>query len=493
MKKWIIGLVCTIVVAAIIVGAIFLIPKNDDNAPPVEESIEIVCKDITISLNDKPVNLGLKVIKKGVLTYTKKISTDSDCIKIFGDLVIPKKVGTANVTIEISTTNNKYTKEVSVTVKPVDCDINLIIQDDLGNNINKLFVGENYNLIVTVNKKLNYDYNVSTSKNISQFKLIESKNNYYKFNFKVESLEKTQFLFEYLGDEELLEINTYEYIRDINIKINNELSNEINLDLFNPDYRTLANENGLYDSCTFNIIENNNCINEYKVEVSNENIARIEENNIIAINGGICDLIVSALDGSDYIKIFKIYVNNSNIQNLNFESAVVELEQNQVYELNANYYPIYSINNIEYYLDDKLIEDTNISFDAAGEYIIIAKDVYSNISTQLKIIVKESSIKYNFELSFSDSFLQECNGKFENDVLTISSSASIDVYFSISIQDCPYDLSCTIEFTNDNIVSGWQQYSNVITIGFLSQGETFVKLMLKENIEVSYTFKIVVL
>lgn len=488
MKKWIYVLICILVVGII---TAFVVPKQKDNPPPPNEKLEILCDDITMYLDDKPKQLKYEIINNQNLTYSKSVYTENDCVGVSNDYVFANKVGISDLTIKLTTSNSVFTKTIKVTVLETQCeiDIKVLKQNDI---VDKVFVGDLYTLEVSTSKKLNYDYQVYTSTNVGDFVLLEDEDNFYRFNFKVNSTGDTKFTFEYKGVEKSLTLKTYKYISNINVKFDDEFASFVNLTLFNNDYKDIANQNNLYDCCTFEILNSLNCINDYKVEVSNEYVAKIQDNKIVAISEGECNFVVYALDGSNYSKSYKVIVAKSKAESISFNVSGLELETNEGYELEATFTPVYAFCNIEYYLNNQKLENTKIAFSEAGQYIIIAKDSISNKTVSLIISVVQP-VEYIFELTFLESFMQEYNATFIDNVLTMTSQEEqSQVVFSIKIENNPYSYDCNIIYSNNNIVDSHDQILNSIIINFKAKGETYITLSLKDNSAISYVFKIVI-
>ena len=66
------------------------------------------------------------------------------------------------------------------------------------------------------------------------------------------------------------------------------------------------------------------------------------------------------------------------------------------------------------------------------------------------------------------------------------------IYFIIKIEKSIYSYDCNIIYSNPNIIDSDNQILNGIVINFNSKGETDIILSLKENTEISYTFKVVI-
>ncbi|MBO5885096.1 MAG: hypothetical protein J6Q51_04795, partial [Clostridia bacterium] len=433
MKRWIYVLISICIIAAIIIVAIVLPKENNPPTQPIKEEIQIDCDDITMYLDDEPTKLNYTITNNQNLTISKSIYADNDNISILNGYVYANKVGESNITIKVSTENNIFTKTVKVKVVLTQCKIELNVTKQ--NAItDKLFVGESYVLEVSTSKKLNYEYQVFTSENIADLELIQNEENLYKFRFEVIDTDETKFIFKYKGLEESISLLTYRFVTDINVKFDNVLQNNVYLCLFNNNYKEHANQNNLYDSCSFEIVEAANCINNYSVKVSNSEVVKIQDNSIIAINEGVCDLIISALDGSNFTKSFKVFVSTSKIESLSFGLQSVDINIDEEYVINTTFNPVYAICNIEYFLNDQKLSCSKISFAEAGVYTIIAKDACSNTTASLTINVIQK-LEYVFELVFLESFVQEYNATFEDNVLTMhSQNEQNQIYFSIKIE-----------------------------------------------------------
>ena len=135
---------------------------------------------------------------------------------------------------------------------------------------------------------------------------------------------------------------------------------------------------------------------------------------------------------------------------------------------------------------------------AEGEYTITILDKISNLTANILVTVNEiiepSEVYYKVE--FNQSFLDEYNGTFENDILTIYAETPFYFSFSFLLLD-EYEgeistnitVSSTIRYDIDPI-------SNMVNLYIYEKGTLDITLTLVNDgalTDISYTFKIVVL
>ena len=500
-KKFIVIVVVLVLTIAVAIGIFFLL--KHDKEPSIEpelKDIVIICNDISIGVNQSKIKLSYQIVNESNLEFSKNISiSNNNIILDEQEYIIPQKVGETTVTIKLTTKTKTFSKSVKVQVNQSNLNASFKIYKAT-TEVSKLFVGEKYLLCMNVSETVNYDYEIFTSENVKEFNFNKFENNCYYFDFTVDTFGKVEFEFSYRDYETSYGLNCYNYINLITTNFDRCFDgNIIKLYLLDLNYQSEASDDNIFNSCCFEILDQEGCLNNYDIKIDNTNVATVLNNNIEAKNEGECNLIISSLDGSNYSKSYKIIVQKALVSSVYFEQTNLQINLGQTVDLNAKYSPLYAFKQITYScISDYVNIENNIAiFLNVGEYQIIATDSFSNLSNFLTVKVIDNNLpKYSFELTFNQTFLESNNASFEDNILTINSGLELnEIYFSYKIE-CEEkidNISVNITFENSNFV--YEQVdtlNNAIIINLSGKGEVDVILTLKENSKIYYAFKIVV-
>lgn len=510
-KKYLYILIGVISIIAIIAGAIIInnlkFPVNPehsnesnesgDNTQSEETDVSILCDDITMFIDDEFSQLNITIKSNEV--YTTNYTYDKQALNIVDQKVYAYKTGTYLVTVLVTTTSSTYSDTFTVTVLDTITDVSVNIYKD-NEKVDKLFVGETYVLELTYNAKMYTDFILNPSENISNFKNIETNiSNKILFSFTVSSVEDTVFVFNYRNFSKSFTYETYEYISNFDIDISNGFENNIlTLYIFNNNYVSDANSNNIFNETPFSINVSEKNLSLFEVKILDENIACIKDNKIIASSVGKTTLNITALDGSDFTESITIYVKQVEISELTPTFFEKTLNVGESFEIVYTYSPNFAITDFEITVNGEVLTENIFYANAEGEYTITILDKISNLTANILVTVNEiiepSEVYYKVE--FNQSFLDEYNGTFENDILTIYAEIPFCFSFSFLLLD-EYEgeistnitVSSTIRYDIDPI-------SNMVNLYIYEKGTLDITLTLVNDgalTDISYTFKIVVL
>ncbi len=474
--------------------------KNDSNLECENYQIEIICNDeINLFIDDEPVKLQYEINNPSNVYYTIEILVSNDNIEISNNIITPKKVGESLITINVNTKYKTISKEIKIIVLQSLTNANLKILNGKKEEVNKVFVGESYFLEVETNEEIKEDYFIYTSENIEDFMIIENTNTKITFSFCVVEYETTIFNFVYKNINSKISINCYEYIKDFNVVFSNSFnSNNLNLFLYNSIFETQANYDNYYSSADIQVNVSNKNLNDFTISIDNTEIAKLEENSIIANAKGSCKLKITANDGSNYCEEYDIFVDNVNVQNVAVSFDDKEIFVGDSVKVNMTYSPIYAICDLYMICDYGFnIEENTLTALDEGNFKVFIKDKLSNYETSFIITVKEK-LSYYFEIQVNQSFLIENNATFIDNILTINNNKDyiivplsyicvVDNNPDINI-DCVVNINCDIDMNVSYIA-----YSNAIIFEIKGNGCIDVKLMLIENSDIYCCFSIIVM
>lgn len=426
LKTIIISLIiCIIMVIGIVILVVNVTNSNLPEPPPqIEEendeddnennnNLFIPSLTVPTSLNveilDSTTKFAYSVTNLG--NYSLSINIEDNSIaSIENNIIKPKKVGETKITTIINSTP-EIKKETTLII--LDCvkEVNFYITN-LDNSIpERYFTDTTYvleikqNLLTEENPELFYD-------NVKNLNLIKKENNSYIFNFEIITHGKFTFTYNSKYVNLSQNYNAYKLPTDFAVNFSNNLlnNNEINLYLFDENYKTQANENNIYNSVNFEIIKQDYSYDEFEVIEINEKpileISNNNNNNIKAKNEGTTILKV-------YSKISNVCKNfNINVSKVNLSEVVInnvfytlntvqdiKLNENEEYKFEFFASPIYSVNNltIEFNLNEidysnnkiKLINNTLIStvYLKNNNNIVYTLNIYlaENLKLDLKL------------------------------------------------------------------------------------------------------------
>lgn len=468
-------------------------PNNNDNNEFVE-TLTINASDITCYI-DECIDLNF-TISTNAENYQTNILFDNS-IMLIENKIYPQVVGETTLTIVATTNQNTYTKTVTIIVLDIVDNVEFYCYDISGNLVDKIFAKNYYKLKIIANKNIIDIYQINTTENINNFTFNNKNNNVLEFSFYVKECSSTQFNFIYRKYSKTFNIPCYSYIDNFNINFKNSyFNNQINLYLFNENYTILANNNNFFNNCEFSINLSNLCLNSYQIISTNSQVAKIENNKIIAVNEGECELKIIATDGSGYCETYIIKVNKILIESLYPQSKEVDLLVGESYELIYNYLPIYALADISIsYSSDLIVNDNTITANKAGKYTLVITDKLSNKKST--IVFNVTALKtYRYEIQFNENFLQSYGAIFNNNILQFTTSETVTIPFSYNIVgDSEYtqDITTLVSIkSNPNLDTNVSVVSNAIMITLNGKGEFYVTLSLKYNTDITYTFKIII-
>ena len=471
--------------------------ESGDNTQSEETDVSILCDDITMFINDEFSQLSITIKSNEI--YTTNYTYDKQALKIVDQKVYAYKTGTYLVTIIVTTSSSTYSGTFTVTVLDTITDVSATIYKD-NEKVDKLFVGETYILEFTYNAEMYTNFILNTSENISSFKNIQTNiSNKILFSFTVSSDEDTIFEFNYRKFSKSFTYETYEYITNFDIDISNGFENNIlTLYIFNTNYLPDANSNYIFNETPFSINVGDKNLSLFEVKILDENIACIKDNKIIANSVGETTLNITALDGSDFTENITILVKCVEIIELTPILFEKTLNVGESFDIVYTYSPNYAITDFEITVNDEVLTENIFYATAEGEYNINILDKVSGKTTNILVTVNEviEPSEVYYKVDFNQSFLDEYNGTFENNILTIYAENPFYFSFSFLLLD-EYDGEISTKIT----VSSTTKYdidpiSNLVNLRIYEKGTLDITLTLVNNgalTDISYTFKIVVL
>ncbi len=505
--KVILFVIAGVVVVTIVsvVTIIFVTNKIDnvdgDNSTENKNyDIEIICdEEIKINIDDEPIKLVYEIKNIYNIDYTLKIEVDNTNIEINNDYIKPLNVGTSKITISVYTKTQIFSKIIKVEVVKSFSSATLKILNINKQEVDKVFVSENYYLEITLNEIIEEEFSLFTSENISNLSIEEKTNTKLTFSFYVSSYQETIFEFVYKNYSNKICLNCYEYINDFEVTFSNCFNNNtLNLFIFNENYTDVANNDNYYSFSQLFIDVNENCLNDYIVSVDNCEVADIVDNKIVAKKNGSCILKVIANDGSNYCEEYSIVVDIVKVNNVDIIFDNDDIYVGDKVTINFAFSPIYALCDLYLYSDNNFIIDKNtITPLKSGHYVLYVKDNLSNYIRSFEIDVKEH-LSYYFELQINESFLTENNATFIDNVLTINNNSEhviIPMSYICVVENNPdIDIDCNIDLICSNEINcSYVSYSNAVIFEIYGTGEIDVKLSLIENSEIYCSFKIIII
>ena len=408
MKKkliTIILLVCFAVVATGLVLFFTLKPEisNDNTSNPPETEIQnpttppvfVVPEIINLYLSDQNVSVELYVEYDGDY-FIEHAVEDSEILQINNGVVIPKKTGTTKVQTTLLYGENKILKHTIINVYK---DLENVVCQVYKNNeiVDKLFVGEKYNLKLTLDTPIIGDFEFCANKNIDDFKFVEQKQNEYYYEFTAASLGNTEFLFNFKNAQNKFIYQIYSYIEKFDVYVNDKLHNQdfLQLFLYNKEFETQANEDGFFDKIKLEIEITHSCVANCFEIVYAAKTLKYENGYLWAENVGIYTMLIKANDGSEYSQEIKIIVKNIEPTQIVANDIYASVGEPKILEYSV--LPQYAIYTCEVQCSQFVYIDNNtITALESGEHEITI--IANKISKTIKFITKENP-KINIDIS----------------------------------------------------------------------------------------------
>ena len=332
-------LIITFAISLVLIGVFtYLIishNKTDGQKLQEQQNITIQASNITLQIDEKDKKLNYQIKNPSNLEYEKTIVVSGDGIKLDGDTIIPQKIGNWFVTIFVNYNNITVNKVVTVTVKSPNFLATLQILDNNKNEVEDLFFNDTYFLKITLSTFVEFDL---TSTCVANLNKVSENNNVLLYSFcciKPEVLTKTvqtTFTVKYYDKTYSVSKNTYNHQTNFDVSFSNsQTKDEINLYKFDNFHTNLANADGFYSNATFQVKSSYLCKNLYKCEITNSSVAKLENETIVAVNDGQCEFNIISLDGSNYVKTYKVVVQTVKIDN--FSKIEDEMRRYFIYSL----------------------------------------------------------------------------------------------------------------------------------------------------------------
>ena len=488
-KKGILIFCITLLVVAIAVAIYFIVPKNVTNGsfeePEYEEVVEIYAQnEINLTIFSQPYHLVYSI--ESNTDYELNIFCNNDVVYIQDDYIYVNKVGECILTIQANTLLHSYSKNINVEVKNVDFIANFLLTDKNNNILDKVMVGDEYVLKIQTNIDCDLqDVNLLHGDNISILNYEKADKNNIIYELKITNYGEVKFTFVYKQFDYDFIVDCFEYISTFNVSSNHNFDV---LYLFDENFVFEANQDEKFNDVEIFVSTNNHTLNKFDISLQNDNAVLIN-NKIVAKNIGVNYLIIKALDNSNYTKTIKFEIKQVEIEDLYFNQTSLTLNVGESKQLSYIYSPIYAITNFDIDFEDINYENGYVTALNSGEFFITIKDIITGkIATcSVKVIVSG-----NINITIPQSFLNDYNAVFENDVLTINKYCQIYqivFYYSIIGDVQSMDLSCNVQTLSGDANPYVETFSNLVMIDISSQGEYLVTLSIKE---ISYTCKIII-
>ena len=401
---------------------------NNDNSPS-QTPATIICDDeISVEL------LGCKKLEytvTGNQTYSVTISVADELVATIDDeyYIHPNQIGTTSILISVNSMP-KVTK--NVTLKVIDCvsTVDFLITDTLGVTPQNYYTNTQYLLHISQNTKPLNTPQILCS--MSEFSLISKNDTEYIFGFYLSDVG--DFSFSYVGDYVNLtkHYNCLELPQSIDVAFNNVeiTNNKINLYLFDSTCIELANEDGVYNQTSFNIIKlnTNDVIN---VSITGDCV-NVSENVILAKSVGTAYLNFEQIITSNYrlFKTIQISVNEIDLAGLMIDeeqlvvgySCTKEIDSLENIDFAFSKYPAYALYDLIIDFDDCVTKYENGKLFVSGLAGFVYLKYKNEIVYTMQIVLKEAPQpdEITYLLSIDQNYLLNCNATVESDNRTIS-------------------------------------------------------------------------
>ena len=489
-KRLIFFIICTLVVTTFVSLFFILKPSNinqtmpditdqtDQNDDEKNNAPNIICEDNIIidKLETHKINYSLQNINDNTFEFIVK---DKSIVTVdnIGNIT-PIGVGNTTITLQVNS-NPIVTKQIQVTV--IDC-VTVALFEILDFNLlpaSTIYTNTYYYLKVTQDAIPDIDPTITCS--MSEFTLENKNDNVYLFKFICRNFGEIIFGYQSKYVNKNATYTCLNYPSNFDVSFSNSFNeNKITLFVFDEAQKSLANDDGIFNSTSFEFLLTSNSNDEIQC-ILNCDYVEIKENSIYAKSVGNGTLsFVSKVSGvtktfNVEVKradIYAIYVNDQIYEigtTLNFE-----LSDDECIKLDFEKYPIYALGELN------IIFNSNKITNSDSNYALITNDggtieVYSNsiLLLTINLFHKESvvnQITYNITVDATHN----CTGNIQNNILSISTT-NIPAYLNLKCLAYENETllstqSYTANFSNQSICRlANQKISNgVIQIEILS-------------------------
>lgn len=471
-----------------------VVKKRENTFVP---TLELTVQNATLSLynDDAPTEIQYSICCNEKYTVEFVASLDIVSVDKSGKIT-PNKVGTCGVLVTAKSVSGlKQEKEIVVTVNKSQIMADIEIKNIDGSIPQNIFMSKQYMLEISCTKNLIYSPIVKASENISNLTLKDRQEQKMLYTFKVANYGETSFTFSYKDYTKTFTKQAYMYVSKIDTSFSRKIENmQIFLYLFNKNCENTANLSNFYQNIQFSILEQDNVINNYSVEVVGDNVTLEYSTNtytILAKTAGESQITIYANDSSGYFVTYTIIVQEVHISSISFTQDNVSLDIDEIYTYNIDYSPIFALTNLTYFLNGEPYTSATLQFSSAGTNILKVLDTLSNLEATVTFTVTQK--ENPFTIMWDTNFMNTHTASFENDTLSVTTTEdTIDIPFSYEIQGVT-SIKCDISYTLDGIILSNHIFEdNTITLTLQGKGSITLTLTSQENPSLSYTLTIVV-
>ncbi len=438
---------------------------------------------------------------KNLGEYSVKICIEDDSIaSIDNDLnITPMQIGTTRIITSINS-EPQIIKYTTLTIVDTITDVCFDILNKDETPANVIYAYNTYYLKITKNTKVEEDFKIGYDDiYIENLSLISKSENYIKYSFRVVKSGEFNFKFISKNCSKISDnITSYNYPNNFEVSFNIPvINNSINLYLFNNNYKTEANDDGLYDVASFNISTINNSNDSILVSINNDCV--ILNNNQIFANKEGTSTITFKSNISNVTKTYKLIISKilptavifNGTQKEIYDSLMINLEINAKKDFYISIIPSYYYGNYTIEKDDGIIiENNNIQITENKDKNVLIR--YNN-NTILTITIKYCP---SFKISKN---IYNCSTEytFVNDILTVNFEEDLEIFIFVEILDQnntpnkDQTLLFTISNTNVAISSNSSSMSinNTIRLNILDVGTTTITIY-NNDLNISTTITI---
>ena len=320
-------------------------------------------------------------------------STSDNGIEYNGQALKANSVGEYTIEIQGEVSYNEVkTFSVQVIVEPKLQIESIAIYKD-NELVNELKVNtkadgtlDTYCMYITYSKEYVDNINVSGI----QVLKIESEDNIQKVYFTKSTLGEIKIVaidpIDNNKAEKIVDIQESEYIQKINYTLTNQNENTNTLYLYNTEYKTQAEQDGIYKSAILTLQDNVEVVIDDKVEYIDSIVTAKQE--------GISTIELKALDGSGVVERIEIDIQEVKVQEMSI-TMPSEIELNSTFSIEVAISPIYAINDIVVTYDEAYLTKDGERYQGiqAGETTIKIVDNKSGIVEERTLNIKAPVIE----------------------------------------------------------------------------------------------------
>lgn len=207
-------------------------------------------------------------------------------------------------------------------------------------------------------------------------------------------------------------ISVYKYINNIEFVVNDTITDQINLSLFDMEYVNQANNDGFYNEITYDVVFNEFSNKTYSIDYD-KNVILIENNKIVALKEGNTTIFIIAQDGSNYIKMINVNVNKILPSEISYNGQT-DFAVDKLFTLDNNDFeilPAYAIKS-QLLVNGQNVEEYHLEYGTNNLNVS-----YGNVTMPLTINVysKLKTITYNthdfISMNAIEVFIYNYNGE----------------------------------------------------------------------------------